>query len=206
VGPRMPYRRRSNRGTFRRARTFVRKVVRSMGPIEAKRILLDSLTIPSDAGSDYNTTLEVPLIVCQESVDEEIESNGTNIAQVPPYSKVVSMKGQYTVHGLSSGTIIRWHLRKFPDGESLFNTLIDAAFHTSDDTPTAREARAMTLAKGIIVGSDRTAGRLNVFVRRNTLQRLGNLRENDRLVLILAQNTTNPCQLTGFGTVYVRLN
>lgn len=190
---------------MRRARGLVRRIVSRMGRIEAKRFLFTDLSIPSDAGTDYNVPLNIPLVVAGDTVDEELESDGTNIAQVTNYSKIVGIKGQIVVDGMGTGTRIRWQLQKWPDGEELGASLIDANFHSSNDTPTHREMRELTLAKGIIYASDRTAQRLPLFIKRKTLARLGTLRENDRIVLKLAQNTTDACEISGFGTLYARM-
>lgn len=179
-----------------------------MGPIEAKRILLDNVAIPARTSVAYDNPVTIGLVTSQESVDEELESDGTNIAQVRPYSKIVGMKLNLQLfnNAATGGDRIRWMLVKDVDNEGALTSLVDANFHSSDDTPTARELRARTLAKGFVTASDRTAQRLSVFVRRKTLQRLGALRENDRLELVLAVSGSGAAAISGFGTVYARMN
>lgn len=198
---------RRRRGGMRRARSFIRRTVANMGPIEAKRLVLDNVTIPARTASDYDNPLQIGLVVCQETVDEEVESTSATIAQVPLYSKVVGLKMNLMIHAAASTDRFRWMLYKRPDGEGLITTgLVDAIFHSSDDAQNNRELRANTLAKGFFVGSDKTAGRLPLFVKRSTLKRLGNLRENDRIELIIAKSGASTANITGFGTTYVRLN
>lgn len=204
-------RRRSfrRRGGFRRARRFIRRTVAQMGPLEAKRILFHRLAIgDSDTAQQFDgtdTASRYSFIVAQESVDEEVESNGTTIAEVRPYSKVVGIKTNFIVHGLSTSDTLRWMVVKDVDGERGVSNL--SVFHNSDDTQAARELRANTLAKGYMVGSDRTSARLPIFIKRSTLKRLGGLRENDKISLYLqAGGTSTSSLLTGFGTVYVRHN
>lgn len=177
-----------------------------MGPIEAKRVVLTNLAIPAETAADFDNPLQVDLLVAQETVDEELESDGTNIAQVRPYSKVVGMKLNLVTHGWTAGTIVRWMLVKDTDNEIAPTSLADANFHSSNDSPTLRELRAMTLAKGFFVASDKTASKVNIFVKRKTLKRLGNMREQDRLTLCIAQSSTDNGKITGFGTLYVRMN
>lgn len=179
-----------------------------MGPIEAKRINFDNLAIPARSSVAYDNPLVIPLVICQETVDEEVESNGTNIAQVPLYSKIVGMKLNLQLfnNAATGGDRIRWALVKYPDGENLMADLSDTYWHNSDDNPTMREIRATTLSMGFTVASDRTARALNIFVRRKTLQRLGKLRENDRLALKLAVSGTGAAAISGFGTLYARMN
>lgn len=202
------FRRGRRRGGMRRARSFVRRIVAKMGPIEPKRILLDNVAIPARTSVAYDNPVTIGLLTSTESVDEELESDGTNIAQVRPYSKVVGMKLNLQIfnNAATGGDRIRWMLVKDVDNEGALSSLVDANFHSADDTPTARELRARTLAKGFLTCSDRTAQRLSVFVRRKTLQRLGALRENDRFELLLAVSGSGAAAISGFGTIYVRMN
>lgn len=181
-----------------------------MGPIEVKRIQLDDLSVPDISAVSYDNALSIPLIVAQESVDEEIESDGTSIAQCRPYSKIVGFRLQLFIRFTGADPItIRWMLEKQPDGEALHTGLDDTIFHSSNDTPTNREIRKNTLAKGIVL-SNLSSGvsRLNVFVRRTTMKRLGALRENDRWRLLLTMNTsvTTQPKVFGIGQLYVRMN
>lgn len=192
---------------MRRARSFIRRTVAAMGPIERKAVVLESHSIPARSASIYDNPTTVGLLVCQETVNEETESDGTNVAEAPLYSKVVGMKMQLMLHGMSANQIVRWMLVKDVDNEGAVTNLTDTFFHNTNDTPTDRELRARTLAKGFVIGTDKTGQRLNLFIRRNTLKRLGNLRENDRLELILASSTSDTgAKLTGFGTIYIRAN
>lgn len=201
---------RRRRGSARRARSFVRRTVSSMGPIEAKRILLEGVTIADRTTNPYDNPTTVDLLVCQETVNEETESNGTTIAECPLYSKLVGMKLNLYIQGAVSEALnARFLLYKLPDGESLTSTLEDAFFHSSDDTPVMRELRSVTLAKGIFhLNESQGATRIPIFVKRKTLRRLGKLRENDRIRLYVAIDgvaTTQP-KIYGMGTLYVRMN
>lgn len=181
-----------------------------MGPIEAKRIILDALPIPDITSVAYDNPLAINLIVCQETVDEEVESNGTTIAEIPLYSRVVGMKLNLNVRSsVDDPLTLRWLLYKMPDGEVLISTLADANFHSSDDSPTQRELRGLTLAKGILMtNASSGVNRLQVFIKRETLKRLGRMRENDRLRLTIAANAaaTTQAAVSGMGTIYTRLN
>lgn len=177
-----------------------------MGPIEAKRVILTNQAIAAKVTTDFDTPTTIGLLTTGETTDEELESNGTTIAEARNYSKVVGMKLNLVTHGWTTGTIVRWMLVKDVDNEGAITSLADSFFHNSDDTPTARELRARTLAKGFFVASDKTASRVSIFVKRSTLKRLGSLREGDRLELVLAQSSTDNGKLTGFGTIYVRMN
>lgn len=199
-------RRFRRRGSMRRARSFIRRTVVNMGPIEAKRVIINDLAIPAQSAAAYDNPLTVQLLTCKETVDEELESNGSNIAEVPLYSKLVGMKMNFVIHGGTSGNIYRWMLFKNEDADVSLAGLQDDTFHTSNDTETFRHFRERTMAKGFFVASDKTATRLNLFVKRKTLKRLGNLRENDRITLVIAQDGGQAAALTGFGTLYVRLN
>lgn len=198
-------RRGGRRFNMRRARSFIRRTVVNMGPIEAKRVLLNDLAIPAQSAAPYDNALSIPLLVCQETVNEETESDGSNIAEVPLYSKLVGMKMNFMIHGGTSGNIYRWMLVKSIDNDTTAQNFMDA-FHTSNDDEASRARRAQTMSKGFFVASDRTATRLNLFVRRKNLKRLGNLRENDRILLVIAQDGAQAAAISGFGTLYARLN
>lgn len=149
------------------------------------------------------------LLSCAESVDEELESDGTNTAQVPLYSKLVGLKMQLAIRGsVTTPGVIRWMLCKNVDGERAAADFM-TFFHSSNDTNPAREVRGLTLAKGfIMVNESSGVTSMRIFVKRQTLKRLGSLRENDTIVLVLANSNapaTNPT-LSGFGTLYCRLN
>lgn len=191
---------------MRKARSFIRRTVASMGPIEAKRFNVDKLAIPAKSAADYDNPLVLDLLVCQESIDEEVESDGTTVAQVPLYSKLVGMKGQLMIHGASNGDVFRWLLYKNTDNDDPITSLTNSFFHTSNDDQTSREIRSRIMAKGMFVATDKLGSRLNLFVRRKTLKRLGSLRENDRITLLIAHDDSASKLLTGFGTLYCRLN
>lgn len=167
---------------------------------------MDNVAINAISSVAFDNPSNFSLLLAQESVDEEVESNGTTIAECRPYSKLVGMKLNLVINGLVAGTRVRWMLLKRPDGENLASTLADANFHSSDDSPTLRELRATTMSKGFFVASDKTATRMSIFVKRQTLRRLGSLRENDRIVLAIAQSASDNAKLNGFGTLYVRMN
>lgn len=179
------------------------------GPIEAKRVILDGLTIPDISSVAYDNPLTIDLLECVETVDEEVESNGTTVADVPLYSKLVGMKLNLLLRGsVNDPLTIRWMLWKAPDGEALITNMVDANFHSSNDTPTNRELRKNTLAKGMLLTNNSSGvSRLNVFVKRQTLKRLGSLRENDIIRMTLCANAAATTQATvsGFGTLYCRL-
>lgn len=181
-----------------------------MGPIEAKRVILDGLTIPDISSVAYDNPLTIDLLRCTETVDEEVESNGTNIADCPLYSKFVGMKLNLMIRGTTDDELtLRWMLYKCPDGESLISSLQDSNFHSSNDIQNNRELRKMTLAKGMfLTNTSSGVNRMNVFVRRATLKRLGSLRENDIIRLQIAANSAATVQalVYGFGTLYVRMN
>lgn len=197
---------RRPRVNFRRARRVVRAV---SGITIAKRIILGGVTIPDITSVDWDNPLDVGLVVAGDTVDEELESDGTNVAQVPNYSRLTGMKLELKILGSTSVTnVYRWYLYKKPDGESLRTSLQGVAFHSSDDTPTERELRKMCVAKGMAISNPSSAvTQLRVFVRRKAWARISPMRENDRLTLLIAKDAGGTTSLLhGFGTVYARAN
>lgn len=198
------FRFRPRRTNFRRARSIVRAV---SGITLAKRMVFNNLTIPDVSAADFDNQLVVPLVECVESVDEEVESNGTAIADVPLYSRLTSMRTSFFIWS-GAATDIRWMLQKQPDGDTLTASLIDASFHGSDDTQNQREARKNTIAKGYFrVPSDRLQVPFRIFVKPKSWSRIAPMRENDRLVLLLAKSAEGTsASFNGFGTIWCKAN
>jgi hypothetical protein len=179
-----------------------------MGPIISKRIVADSLTIPDITSVKYDNPLTVNLLVAQENTDDEVESDGSSVAEVNIHSKVVGFKWQGYIQGPSGEAVnVRYILYKNIDGEGLISNCTDSFFHNSNDTPTAREVRSLIISKGIMhLSESQGVTKFNLFVRRKTLHRLGNMKEGDKLTLLIAADVamvTN-AKLYGFGTLYVR--
>lgn len=199
-------RRRTN---FRQARRIVRAV---SGTILAKRVILGGVTIPDVTAADWDNPVQIPLAVCQETMDEELESDGTNTAQVPLYSRLVGLKLNLQVVGPSSASVVhRWMLHKLPDGEELItdaNRLTNTGFHSSDDTNPFREFRKMQLAKGMLITNSSTGVTpLRIFVKKAAMMRVAPMRENDVIRLDIAKDQTGIAStIHGFGTLYFRAN
>lgn len=141
---------RSRRRGRRNFGRFAAKVRKAQGQTLVKRILLDQLTVPDITTVDFDNPLTVNLLSCLEAQDEELISDGTNVATAPLYSKVTSINCAMTMHGVAAQTVFRWLLYKEPDGEALITSLASASFHGYSDSPTGRESRKMTLAKGFV--------------------------------------------------------
>lgn len=207
--PNMRRFRSRRRVNFRGIRRLVRGVT---GVTLTKRILFAGLTIPDVTAADWDTALSVDLIECVEAQDEEVETDGTAIADVPLYSRLLSMKLRMMVLGASGQTnVYRWLLYKKPDGEAIAGTDLTAAgasFHTSNDTPTAREVRKYTLAKGIIVSNPSSAiANLSPYVSRAAWARASPMREGDKLCFLIAKDAAGTTSiLHGMGNIYVKAN
>lgn len=139
-------------------------------------------------------------------MDEEVESDGTNTADCPLYSKILSIRLKAQLNAATS-SLLRWILYKAPDGESLVSNMV-SQWHSSDDSPTQREIRKNTLAKGMIrVAADRQVAFLSPFIKRKTLARIGSLSENDKIILTIAKDAAGSAVgFDGFGQAYVRAN
>lgn len=199
--------RRRMRPNFAKARRVVRAV---SGITLTKRILLAGLTIPDITSVDWDNPLIVDLLQCIEAQDEEQVTDGTVIADAPLYSRATGIRLILTILGSTSTTnVYRWLLYKKPDGESLVTSLAGTGqFHNSGDTPTLREVRKLTIAKGMVVTNPSTAvTRLPIFVKRKAWQRIAPLRENDTISLVIAKDAAGTTSLLhGMGQIYVKAN
>lgn len=189
-----------------RARPIVRAAT---GITLTKRIILTGLTIPDITSADFDNPLEVVLLECTEAQDEEVESNGSTIADTPLYSRLLKMRLQVIVQGSTSvSNIYRWMLIKEPDGDVLTSTLVDANFHSSNDTQANRELRKYTLAKGMFVTNPSSAvTQRNIYVSRKAWKRASPMREGDTLSLFIAKDAGGTTSLlSGFGSIWVKAN
>lgn len=200
------FRYRPRRINFRRARRVVRAV---SGITLTKRIVTFHQTIPDVTSSDFDNPLTTDLIECTEAQDEEVESDTAgNIADCPLYSRLVGMRLQSIVEGSQTqSNTIRWLIYKKPDGEALVTNLA-AQFHSNDDTPTLREIRKYTIAKGQFVVNPSTAvATRNFFVKRKAWKRIAPMRENDKLTLLVAKDAVGTTMTQSLlGQIYVRAN
>lgn len=200
------YRAKTRRGlNFKRIRRIVRAVTL---PVVAKRVIFDTETISPYTTNAYDTANRYPLLLSQENTNEEQEADGTSPAEVTIGSRIVSLKLNFAITATQTGEIFRWMLLKYADGEELTTSLVDAWFHSSDDTPSLRELKKLTLAKGILYpGASNLTAFLRIFVKRKALARNAILKENDKIVLVVASNkNTSLAKLHGFGTIWVALN
>lgn len=173
------------------------------------------LTIPDITSVDYDNELSVTLARCDLTPADdshELVSNGSDIAIVPAYSRLTSMKLNAIVMGIS-GTInsYRWALVKEPDGDALISGLDDTTglFHNSGQTPTSREYRKYVLAKGIFVTNPSSAvNKIPIYVKRSAMRRLGSFRPDDILRFIIARDGAgaSASTMTGMGTLYFKAN
>jgi len=187
---------------------MARPIIRAATGITlSKRILLSEFTIPDATSADYDTAVDIDLVECTEAMDEEVESNGTTIADVPLYSRLTAMRTQFLVRA-GTATIVRWALYKKPDGEQLVTSLADSNFHSSNDVQNNREFRKNTVAKGLLfVSPDRLASNFRIFVKRKAWARISPMRENDKLCLVMAKDMDGTtATLDGFGTIWCRAN
>lgn len=197
--------RRSYRALNRRIGRIARNATM---PMTVKRFVIDELSVPADGGTNFSVPLVIPLLTSVDGgTNAETESDGTNIAECNPYSRVVKIKGSLKVIGLSSGDVIRYMLYKDEDNEGMVTSL-QTQFHNSNDDASNRELRARILSKGILVPGSGGYVTINLgAIRRKTLRRLGLMKENDRIELAIAGNdASSPGTVNGFGSIYVREN
>lgn len=189
----------------RRARPIVRA---ASGIILAKRVLLDELAIGAESAVNFDNPTQVGLAICQEAQDEEVISDGTNVAQVPLYSRLVALRLNLFVRG-ASGANFRWILHKLPDGEELVAdaTRLTTGFHSMSDSPAQREFRKLQMAKGFFpMDSSGLKTNVPIFVRKSALRRVAPLRENDVIRLDIASSSSSSSSISGFGTLWFRAN
>jgi len=188
---------------------MARPIIRAAsGTILSKRVEIDGLTIPAETASNYDNPINVPLLVSQETIDEEVEANGTVAAQIPLYSRLIALRLNLQILAGAASQGFRWILYKSPDGDLTITSLANNTnFHDSNDSTTNREVRAQTIAKGFLISNaSSNVNRVPVFVRRKALKRIQSFREGDILKLAIATNSATAASLHGFGTLWVKAN
>lgn len=191
---------------------MARPIVRAAtGTVLVKRVLVNKFSIPDVSAADFDNPVRFDLIGGSEAQDEQIESTGgttigTDVATSPLYSRVIGLKLNMIVVG-QGGEFVRWSLNKNNDNDESVADM-NTFWHSSDDTDAAREIRQNQMAKGLlVVNADRLETRAKVFVRRQTLKRLGSLKEDDRLSMAFSKDATNTtCTVTVWGNIYVKAN
>lgn len=195
---------------------MARPIVRaSMGTTLVKRGEFNQVTIPDVTSVDFDNPLTIDLLACQEGIEEEIESTGgttpgTDVAVVPVYSRLVSLKLQLAIVGATgTANFVRWVLFKSPDNDVSITSLANNnSWNASNDTQVARELRKYTMAKGFVITNPSSAtGFVRAFVRRSNMRRMGPFREGDRIKLVLAKDSAGTaCTLSGMMNAYVKAN
>lgn len=198
-----------------RRRRFARRVGRiarsATGIVLAKRILLHDFLIPDVSSVDFDNPVEFEIAGATATQAEEVESTGgttlgTDVATVPLYSKLLSMRLNLMFRA-ANATMVRWMLVKNTDNDrtaAAFNT----DFHSSNDSGDSREVRKLILSKGFVnIPSDKLAAPLRVRISRKALQRAAPMRDGDRLQFVLSKEAAGTtATLSGFGTMWFRAN
>lgn len=195
------YGRRRRGASFGRIARIARRVT---GHVEAKRVNCDKLTIPDISAADYDNPLSVQLLTCSEAQDEVLESNGSDVATVPLYSKLLGMKLRGFIRSAGTGTEqVRWILLNNKDADFSAATIM-SSWHQSDESSTARELRKITLAKGVWSINANVQMPISIPIRRAALKRNQLMREGDILNLVMAKDATGTTvPFTLWGTIWV---
>lgn len=204
--PRFKFRRRSFGAMVRSARPIIRAAT---GITLAKKVELDAVTIPAESAANYDNPLVVPLLTCLEAQDETLESNGTTIATIPLYSRLIAMRLQFNVLAGAASQGFRWILFKNVDNDTTVTSLANNSgfFHDTNETDAARAMRGLTIAKGFFISNaSSNVNRVPIFVRKDAMKRISPFREDDRLTFVIAQNSGTGASLHGFGTLWVKAN
>lgn len=203
-------RRMRPRTNFARARRVVQQV---SGIVIAKRVNVVKFTVNDVTSADFDNPVTFDLLACTEANDPQIESTGgttagTDVATCPVHSKIIGIKLHTMVHGSSAGgEILRWAILKNPDND-ITTANANTDWHNSDENTEAREVRANQLAKGqLIVSPNNLQTPLKLFIKRQTLRRLGTMTEADRIKFVCSKDATGTTlQVTMWGTIYIRAN
>lgn len=107
----------------------------------------------------------------------------------------------------SAGDTFDWILLKSPN--ALLDSIVPNQIHTNNpNTSGLLLVRKMTLAYGAgRIPDNSTVTALRIWVRRQALKRIGQIHEDDKLILIIDNHdATNNMSFRGYGRIHVAEN
>lgn len=154
------------------------------------------------------TTIQSPiLLVCDDDPDYDLSSDGTNIAEVQPFSKITNIKlaCQLDTGGNSHTDRLEWILVKDPDGMLAAASAVPADLFTADVSTTTVLLRKYTLAYGWFVSTASAENqKFNIRIKAKALRRAGLLHDGDRLRFFVRNESASAGFMNLTGTITTR--
>lgn len=150
-----------------------------------------------------NATTYFPLLHCDDDPDYDLATDGTNIAEVKPLSRIMSIQLHARMEPSGTGVAARleWMLLKDPDQSLSAVPMAPSSLFSADFTTNVAALRKYTLAYGWFVAStNRDSFDRMIRIRRKALRRAGIMHDLDRLSLAITNSAaaaTAHLQLTG---------
>lgn len=160
---------------------LARKVKAAMGVKRVHRIRATVLAIPENANTAY------VLLRCDDEPNYDTTSDGTNIAECEPGSRLISVQLVMTMYGMDANTIVEWNLHKNPDQTLTASETTVAALYAADVEPENRMLRKNTFTAGHFIGtSNHDTQTTRVRIARKAMKRNAVMADNDQIAFTFA--------------------
>lgn len=183
-------------GKFRRlVKAEVRK---AMGNRVVHRIRMLDQTITNNVTTKFN------LLSCDDDPDYDLATDGTNVAECHPNSRIVAVQlhvGLYPASNPINPGPLEWMIARDPDGALGAAGLITPGNLYAADVTTATDMlRKNVWAMGhMFLTTNRDAANLNIRISRKALRRARIMRDGDKVSI----SFTNP-DATDTAKLYIR--
>lgn len=163
---------------------------------DVKRVRFMNKAIPTAATTTFT------LLTCDDDPDYDLNSDGTTVAEVQPFSKIVGMNLKFRLEA-AAGNTVEWLLIKDPDGLFTATQPAPSTLFTADITLTTIAVRKYTLAYGWLksVSGIRDSTIFKIRVSKAAIKRAGAFLDGDKLLLIIANPSAGAGEFILTGTI-----
>lgn len=146
------------------------------------RIRMLQQTITQGADSPFS------LLTCDDEPNYDLTTDGSNLAECHPGSKIVAVQLAMTIYNITDGESVEWIIGRDPDGSILTTGFTVATLFTADLTLTGGMLRKNAWGVGHVIGSnqDNTFDtRLNIT---KALRRSSKMADGDTIRLVFTMS------------------
>jgi len=165
---------------------LVRKIAAASGPKVYHRVHFKDVTIAANASTGFD------LLTCDDDPNYDVTSDGTNVAEIHPESRVIRLQlvmGLYVDSNPIVGGPLEWLLGRDPDSALTASSMTMATLMASDVNAGVKVLRANTWATGhMFLTTTKGQGNSRVIVSRKALRRSRVFHDGDKLRIVF----TNP--------------
>lgn len=135
------------------------------------------------------------LLTCDDDPNYDLATDGTNVAECEPGSKIVAVQLHMSLYNMPDGEVYEWVMGRDPDGAITAGTFTMATLYTQDVSGADLLLRKNAWAAGHIMSSTSHAfSQEMVRIKGSNLRRAGNMEDGDviRLTFTASASATSP--------------